>query len=112
AAGLVALDTMLDWLAHDHDNARRLATGLSQIAGVSCSPEKTVTNIVMFDLPPHIPTNEFIQRLQVRGVKLGAMEGPRVRAVTHRTIDAEDVDWALGTIRKVMQGFAGRVSGQ
>lgn len=105
AAGLVALDTMLDRLPVDHVNAKRLATGLSEIPGVSCSPEKTVTNIVMFGLPPHVPAGEFIDRLYERGVKLNHPEGPRVRAVTHRMVEAEDVDWALERMGEVVREF-------
>ncbi|MCK9357940.1 MAG: aminotransferase class I/II-fold pyridoxal phosphate-dependent enzyme [Dehalococcoidia bacterium] len=109
AAGLVALDTMIDRLPVDHVNAKRLATGLSGIPGVSCSPERTVTNIVMFGLPPHVPAGEFIDRLFERGVKLNHPEGPRVRAVTHRMVEAEDVDWALEQMREVVEEFrAGR----
>ena len=105
AAGLVALDTMLDRLPVDHKNAKRLAAGLSKIPGVTCSPEKTVTNIVMFGLPSHVPPHVFIDRLREMGVKLNYPEGPRVRAVTHRMVEAEDVDRALDATREVMRGF-------
>ncbi|MFW6149967.1 MAG: low-specificity L-threonine aldolase [Chloroflexota bacterium] len=105
AAGLVALDTMLEWLAKDHANARRLATGLSQIPGVNCSPESTLTNIVMFSLPLHMPPRAFIDRLRDRGVKLNYPVGPRIRAVTHRMVQADDIDWAIGRMRDVVQEF-------
>ena len=110
AAGLVALDTMMDRLAQDHENARRLATGLSKIPGVNCSPEKTLSNIVMFYLPSHIAPRAFIDRLRAEGVKLNYPEGPRVRAVTHRTVEAEDVDWALGRMQDVVREFPAGVS--
>ena len=35
AAGVVALDTMVDRLAEDHANARKLAEGLAEIPGIS-----------------------------------------------------------------------------
>ena len=108
AAGLVALDTMLDRLPQDHENARRLAAGLSRIPGVICSPEVPPTNIVMFSLPPHIQPGVFIDRLWERGVKLNYPEGPRIRAVTHRMIEAEDVDWALERVQDVVQELPGR----
>ena len=48
AAGLVALDTMVDRLKDDHDNARRLASGLSSLQGIHVDPEAVDTNIVVF----------------------------------------------------------------
>lgn len=103
AAGLVALHTMVGRLAEDHESARRLATGLSKVPGVNCSPEKTVSNIVMFSLPAHVPPRAFIDRLRERGVKLNYPVGPRVRAVTHRMVGPEDIDWALDRIQDVVQ---------
>lgn len=105
AAGLVALDTMLERLAEDHENARRLATELARIPGINCSPENTVTNIVMFSPPSHVPPRAFIDRLRDRGMKLNYPVGPRIRAVTHRMVQAEDIDWAAGRLRDVVQEF-------
>jgi threonine aldolase len=50
AAGLVALDTMVDRLAEDHANARTLAEGLAELPGVSCDLSRVQTNLVYFDL--------------------------------------------------------------
>jgi threonine aldolase len=46
AAGLLALDTMIDRLADDHANAQQLAKGLASITGVSVDPTTIETNIV------------------------------------------------------------------
>lgn len=108
AAGLVALDTTIKRLARDHENARRLAAGLAGIPGVSCSPEVPSTNIVMFSLPPHTPVAAFIDRLHGMGVRLNYPEGPKIRAVTHRMIEAEDVDWALERMQHVVRELSGR----
>jgi threonine aldolase len=105
AAGLVALDTMIDRLAQDHENARRLANGLSQIPGITCSPEQTQTNIVMFGIPADVPARPFVDRLRERGVKVNYPSRPRIRAVTHRMVAAEDVDRALGIIEDVTKDF-------
>ena len=105
AAGLVALDTMLDRLPVDHANAKRLAAGLSAIPGMTCSLEKTVTNIVMFGLPAHVPADAFIDGTRERGVRMAHREGPKFRAVTHRMVEAEDVDRALDAIREVVGAY-------
>ena len=110
AAGLVALDTMIDRFPTDHSNARRLAAGLSQIPGIECAPEKTVTNIVMFSLPSHLPARDFIDRLRETGVKLNYPAGRRVRAVTHRMVEAGDIDQALDRIASVLQEFTADAS--
>lgn len=102
AAGLVALDTMLDQLEKDHGNAKRLAIGLAGIPGVVCSPEATASNIVMFSIPPHVPSREFVDRLRERGVKLNHTSRNAIRAVTHRMIDADDVDYAIDCVRSVL----------
>src|SRR5829696_367643 len=49
AAGLVALDTMVDRLADDHANARLLAEALSGIQGLTIDPTRVQTNIVIFE---------------------------------------------------------------
>jgi len=50
AAGLVALETMAGRLADDHQNARSLAEGLAEIAGIDCDLSRVQTNIVYFRL--------------------------------------------------------------
>ncbi len=108
AAGLVALDTVLPLLQRDNENGRRLAEGLSRMPGIACAPDETTTNIVMFGLPPHVPAAPFVDRLFKVGVRLNYPEGPRVRAVTHRMVSAEDIDWALDRIQSILLEFPGR----
>ena len=50
AAGLVALDAMVDRLAEDHQNARALAQGLTLVAGINVRPVAQRTNMVHFDI--------------------------------------------------------------
>ncbi len=49
-AGLVALETMVDRLAEDHQNARALAQGLGLVAGINVRPVKRRTNMVVFEV--------------------------------------------------------------
>lgn len=105
AAGLVALDTILDQLEKDHANAKRLAAGLADIPGVECSPEKTVSNIVMFSLPSGLSSREFVDRLREHGVKLNHTSRKAIRAVTHRMISSADVDYAIDCVRSVLRQF-------
>ena len=101
SAGIVALETMVDRLAEDHANARKLAAGLAQIRGIALAQAKVDTNIVIFDLSPSLPVNQFISKLNSSGVKISRFGNYRFRAVTHRMVDTADIDSALDRMEKV-----------
>ena len=94
AAGIVALESMVERLADDHANARRLARGLAQVPGIRLDPESIQTNIVIFDWTGG-PAPDLISRLGERGVKVSYTGGARVRMVTHAGIGPGDIDRAL-----------------
>jgi threonine aldolase len=103
AAGIVALETMVERLAEDHANARRLAGGLCDIPGFSLSLDSVQTNIVIFELTStHVTAAELTAGLAERGVQLLPIGGSRFRAVTHRGIEARDIDTALNATREVV----------
>jgi threonine aldolase len=101
AAGIVAIEKMVDRLAEDHANARRLVGGLAQIPGFSVSPEKVPTNIVNFEFPPEV--SDFVIKIGERGVKFLSRSGRSVRAVTNRMVGAEDIEEALGRINRLVK---------
>jgi len=103
AAGIVALEDMIDRLAEDHVNARRLAEGLADIPGIALDPSRVQTNIVFFDLEEGAhDAAEFCERIAERGVKMGPTGGHRIRAVTHYGIEAEHIEQALAVVAQVM----------
>jgi len=103
AAGIVALEEMIDRLAEDHVNARRLAEGLADIPGIALDPSRVQTNIVFFNLEEGAPdATEFCGRIAERGVKMGPTGGHRIRAVTHYGIEAEHIEQALAVVAQVM----------
>ncbi len=96
AAGLVALDTMIDRLAEDHQNAKRLADGLANIDGLSVDPESIQTNIVFFEVDEKLGTAaELIAALNHHGVQVSYPGKQSIRMVTHRHISPEDIEEAL-----------------
>ncbi len=104
AACLHALDHHVDRLAEDHANARRLAEGLAEMAGVILDPASIETNLVFFDLAPSAPpAPELAARLLERGIRIGAMDERRMRAVTHLDIAAADIDRALEAMAAVLR---------
>jgi len=104
AAGIVALETMVDRLAEDHANARRLAHGLAEIGGISLDPESIETNLVYFDVPDSRGA-EIAARLRDEGVNMIG-SGSRLRMVTHYGVDGGDIDFVLSAMKRVMAAIA------
>ena len=108
AAGLVALRDgpagMIDRLAEDHHNARRLAQGLVDLPGVTgLDPARVRTNFVFFELTRADQRGPFLDALAQEGVLM--IEYPhtrRVRAVTHYGIDAADIDATIDATRRAL----------
>jgi len=106
AAGIVALEQMVDRLAEDHANARRLVEGLAEIPGVSVDPDTVQSNIVMIGFDSPAMDLAVIQDgLARRGVRINAMDPYRMRAVTHYGITSTDIETTLDAMRTVMQGL-------
>ena len=102
AAGLVALDEMVDRLADDHRNAQRLAEGLSQLDGLHVYPAST--NIVLFDvLDERFTWQKFVAEAERAGVRLAELGHGRVRAVTHSGVTSADVDRAVELLAHVLR---------
>jgi len=94
---------MVDRLADDHANARRLAEGLAEIPGVAIDPSTVQTNIVIFGLSnPAIAITDVVKGLAGEGVKMNPISATQFRAVTHYGIERDDIDAALIAFRKVM----------
>jgi threonine aldolase len=100
AAGLIALDEMVDRLAEDHANARTLAEGLSELPGVRCDLSRVQTNLVYFDLD--MAAQRFTDECAKRGVLSDATGPRRMRFVTHYGIDAGDIQTALKVCEDVL----------
>jgi threonine aldolase len=99
AAGLVALERMIDRLADDHANARRLAEGLADTPGFVVDLDRVQTNIVFFELDHsvNVTADVVTQRMLERKVKLisPGVHFRRFRAVTHAWVDQGDIDHTL-----------------
>ena len=102
AAGIVALEQMVDRLAEDHANARRLAEGLAKTQGLRVDLASVETNIVIVrvDRGP-AATEELVKGCAARKVKVHAMGPAAIRCVTHKDVDAEDISRALQAFREL-----------
>ena len=100
AAGIVALTEMIERLAEDHDNARRLAEGLAEIDGLSVDPKSVKTNIVYINISHNdVSSNDLADLLTREGVLLLPIGAKQMRAVTNYHITEDDVEYAVGVIR-------------
>jgi threonine aldolase len=104
AAGIVALESMVDRLAEDHAHARALAEGLRAVPGLVLDGEPPPTNLVYFSLAPRVKITDaaFVDRLRERGVLVLPEDPRRFRLVTHAWISPADISRAVGAIRDVL----------
>lgn len=100
AAGIVALETMIDRLAEDHRQARTLAHQLAKVPGLRIDTASVQTNIVMIDVDdaPWV-----VQQLALKGVLADAQSLTRIRLVTHRHIGTSEVEEAVNAFGDVMK---------
>jgi threonine aldolase len=101
AAGLYALEHMVDRMAEDHANARTLAEGLAEMDGVSLELSRVQTNIVYFRLTK-MSAKDFVAECAGQGLRGGAAARDRVRFVTHYGIESEDIQKALEVCNRVL----------
>ena len=102
AAGLVALETMVERLAEDHDNAARLAEGRGRAAPGPARPRQGA------DQHRHLPRGPGRRRRPSSSPAASparsrsTRSGPAaIRCVTHKDVDADDIDRALEAFREI-----------
>ena len=101
AAGLIALEKMVDRLADDHRNARRLAEALVGLPHIRVDLSRVQTNIVIFHVDRPGGAALLVEGCKARKVKVHAIGPTSIRCVTHKDVDTEDVDRAISAIREI-----------
>jgi threonine aldolase len=103
AAGIVALETMVNRLKEDHDNARILAEGLGNIGGIEIDLKRVQTNIVIFAVRhPTITASRLSQRLREERVLVHQVSAESIRCLTHKDVSRADTERALVMVRRIM----------
>jgi len=92
---------MVERLADDHANARRLAEGLAEMPGFDVDLDRVHTNIVYFEVADGRDAAQVAAAAQSEGVLVLPTGPRRLRAVTHYGIEAKDIDMALDAFRRV-----------
>ena len=105
AAGIIALNSMVDRLVEDHVRARYMAEGLSEVPGIILKPGTPATNMLYFDLDSTVKlsTQQIENKLKERGILTSASGPRRFRLVTHLWIKDSDVDATVAAFREVLQ---------
>jgi threonine aldolase len=103
ACGIVALETMVERLAEDHGRARRLAAGIAGLPGLHVegdgNPEAVQTNMVYFTT--EMPAAAFVERLGAEKLRCLPTAAHRIRLVTHKDVDDQDIEAAIGIFRRI-----------
>lgn len=104
AAGIVALDEMVDRLAEDHYRAAALGEGLRKIGKVHLTRNSPQTNMVFFKLDESVTLSagEFLEAMKQEGVLLLDSVPGEYRMVTHHDITDKAVEVTLQAFKKVL----------
>ncbi len=109
AAGIVALETMVDRLALDHATAKRLALGLHTIDASLVSPHEVETNLVKVTLRKEgRDAVVWAAELAKHGIRVNPCERHALRFVTHRHIGEAEVDAAIAAFADVSRRLNGQ----
>jgi threonine aldolase len=108
AAGIIAIEKMVDRLKDDHANAKMLASGLAKL-GVPVDPATVQTNILIYDVSGlGVNADTWVSSLSEYGIKFGAVDAKRVRMVTHRGVEKDDIEYTLNVAAKVVDQLKGK----
>jgi threonine aldolase len=109
AAGIIALEQMVERLAEDHEHSKLLAQGLADYPQIEIQPERVATNIVIFSLHDaegrtlnRALTEVFLAKTREQSVLMSQISEGKVRAVTHYGVTENDVKTALSAIRHTL----------
>ena len=103
AAGIVALTEMVERLEEDHENAQRLAEGLTEIPGFRLEPPGSQTNMVFIELDERL-REVFVPFMAEKGIIIGTGHYP-IRLVTHYGIESADIEYVLCIARDCSEKF-------
>ncbi len=104
ACGIYALKHMIDRLTEDHENAKLLASGLSDL-GMEVDMDSVQTNMVYFNVPPFLKdADEFSKKINnYEEIKMNSAKKNRIRLVTHYGITKNDIEYFLYKVKDVLK---------
>lgn len=104
AAGIVALESMVDRLRDDHEHARQLAQGFHAIDPSLVDAASIETNIVRVDIAGSgRSAQQWVKDLEAEGIATSDYGRSQLRFVTHRHIGPAEVEQAVAAVRRVWE---------
>ena len=101
AAGLIAITEQVDRLQEDHDNAKFLASQLSDLDGIEVDVTRIKTNIIFFKLTG-IDGEVLLNKLEQNQIKILMTDADVFRAVLHREVSKEQVQRVVKTFQSIL----------
>ena len=103
AAGLVALEKMTDRIIDDHENARTLAEGISNIDGIRINLDRVKTNIIYFSLDhPKVGGALLLEKMAEKNIHFFELGPSWFRLVTHAGVSKDDVDDIVREFERIL----------
>lgn len=103
AAARVAVDTMVDRLADDHANAKRLAEGFADALPGSVDPASVETNMVYIGTGARDP-EVIVRAMWDDGIRVASLGPSRIRAVTNKEVDRAGIERAIASFARAVRG--------
>jgi threonine aldolase len=106
AAGIIALEQMVDRLAEDHAHARLLAAELANIPGLTIDPDAYPTNILICSVAKlGISAQRFSALLAQHGVLANPISATELRFVTHKDVTKNQIITAINIINQIVKAI-------
>ncbi len=103
AAGIIALEKMVDRLHEDHENAKYLAQELSKLPGVNVIEDRLDIDMVFFEMGEDVIKEDLlVEKLYEKNIKISGTEDEEYRFVTHIGVTREDIDYVIKSMKELM----------
>ncbi len=104
AAGLIAIEKMVDRLPEDHANARYMAELLKEIPCIEVDPDSVEINMVFCKIDKPLPVLESLpERMKEYNVLIGGYECGEFRFVTNHGVSKRDVEHVVKSLKEVLE---------
>jgi len=103
AAGIYALDNMINRLQEDHDNAKALASAIAEFSNIRLDTKKVSTNLIFFHLEDEkLSDDKFINELSINNIKIDTRGDRQFRMATHFGFTNNDIEKVVKTFKLIL----------
>lgn len=104
AAGIVALNKMVDRLKEDHENAKLFADEISKLDTIKVKRDRLDINMVYFEIEgSKVKSDEIVETLKQKGIKINGIERNEYRFVTNKDVTREDVLYVAEILKDIIK---------